>query len=119
MVCVRGDINHELTHESLLLQAVPQEVYVELNPKDANECGIKPSERIMVESQRSSIQANVLISPSVQPGQVFIPMHYDEVNKLTHAHFEPYSKQPSYKDCAVRICRASELSPYTSSGDMS
>lgn len=97
----------------------PQEVYVELNPNDANECGIKPSEKIMVESQRGSIQANVLISPSVQPGQVFIPMHYREVNKLTHAHFDPYSKQPSYKDCAVRLCKASELSPYTSSGDMS
>ena len=22
---------------------------------------------------------------------------------LTHAHFDPYSKQPSYKDCAVRV----------------
>ena len=30
-------------------------------------------------------------------------MHYDVTNRLTLAHFDPYSKQPSYKDCAVRI----------------
>jgi assimilatory nitrate reductase catalytic subunit len=46
------------------------------------------------------------VTPTVQPGQVFIPMHYDATNQLTHAHFDPYSKQPSYKDCAVRVRRA-------------
>ncbi len=45
------------------------------------------------------------MTPTVQPGQVFIPMHYDATNKLTYAHFDPYSKQPSYKDCAVRVRR--------------
>lgn len=30
-------------------------------------------------------------------------MHYRQTNQLTLAHFDPYSKQPSYKDCAVRI----------------
>lgn len=94
----------------------PQQVYIELNPEDANRENITPNEKIMVESQRGSIQANVQISPSVQPGQVFIPMHYKEVNKLTHAHFDPYSKQPSYKDCAVRLCKPDELSPFITRG---
>ena len=30
-------------------------------------------------------------------------MHYPATNQLTDAHFDPYSKQPSYKDCAVRV----------------
>ena len=28
-------------------------------------------------------------------------MHYEEVNRLTHPAFDPYSRQPSYKACAV------------------
>jgi len=39
----------------------------------------------------------------VQPGQIFIPMHYDVTNKLTRAEFDPHSRQPSYKHCAVRL----------------
>ena len=31
----------------------------------------------------------------VQPGQLFIPMHYAECNQLTMAVFDPYSRQPS------------------------
>jgi assimilatory nitrate reductase catalytic subunit len=33
-------------------------------------------------------------------------MHYDTANLLTDAVFDPYSRQPSYKACAVRIARA-------------
>jgi assimilatory nitrate reductase catalytic subunit len=42
----------------------------------------------------------------VQPGQVFMPMHYATTNRLTHAAFDPYSRQPAYKACAVRVDRA-------------
>ena len=45
------------------------------------------------------------VTPSVQPGQVFMPMHYATVNQLTLSSFDPYSKQPSYKACAVRVRR--------------
>ena len=30
-------------------------------------------------------------------------MHYAVTNRLTDAVFDPYSKQPSYKACAVAI----------------
>jgi assimilatory nitrate reductase catalytic subunit len=46
------------------------------------------------------------LTPTVQPGQVFLPMHYAEVNRLTRSSFDPYSRQPSYKHCAVRLERA-------------
>ena len=32
----------------------------------------------------------------------FIPMHYDVTNKLTRTEYDPHSRQPSYKYCAVR-----------------
>ena len=44
----------------------------------------------------------------VQPGQLFIPMHYADTNQLTFASFDPYSRQPSYKHCAVRVRREAE-----------
>jgi anaerobic selenocysteine-containing dehydrogenase len=32
-------------------------------------------------------------------------MHYAGTNELTYPAFDPYSRQPSYKYCAVRIER--------------
>jgi predicted molibdopterin-dependent oxidoreductase YjgC len=42
-----------------------------------------------------------LLTPTIQPGQLFMPMHYEETNLLTKADFDPHSHQPSYKACAV------------------
>jgi assimilatory nitrate reductase catalytic subunit len=30
-------------------------------------------------------------------------MHYDVANKLTRTEYDPQSRQPSYKFCAVRL----------------
>jgi len=49
--------------------------------------------------------AKAFITSTIQPGQVFVPMHYAEANRLTLASFDPYSRQPSYKACAVRLER--------------
>ena len=98
---------------AVLRQLYPRDVYVEINPADARRANVKPNDRVVVESQRGSIVAKAFVTHSVQPGQVFMPMHYDAVNQLTLAHFDPHSRQPSYKDCAVCIYRAhpSETSP--------
>jgi assimilatory nitrate reductase catalytic subunit len=88
---------------AVLRQLAPQRVYVEVNPEDATRENLRPNQRVLVESQRGAAEARVFVTHSVQPGQVFMAMHYAETNLLTHAHFDPYSKQPSYKDCAVRI----------------
>ena len=78
-------------------------MYVEINPADARQVKIKPNERVVVESQRGQITAKAFVTHTIQAGQVFMPMHYEVVNRLTLAHFDPYSRQPSYKDCAVRV----------------
>jgi len=91
---------------AVLRQLAPKEIYVEINPQDARREGIRPSQLVLVESQRGRLKAKAFITLTVAPGQVFIPMHYATTNRLTHAHFDPYSSQPSYKNCAVRIRRA-------------
>jgi assimilatory nitrate reductase catalytic subunit len=88
---------------AVLRELYPPDLYVEINPADARHAGIKPNDRVVVESQRGKLVATAFVTHSVQPGQVFIPMHYEATNRLTLAHFDPYSRQPSYKNCAVRV----------------
>jgi assimilatory nitrate reductase catalytic subunit len=88
---------------AVLRKLYPQNVYVEINPADAQRLGVAPWEWVHVESQRGRIEARAFVTHAVPEGQVFVPMHYETVNQLTHAVFDPYSKQPAYKACAVRI----------------
>jgi assimilatory nitrate reductase catalytic subunit len=87
----------------VLRKLAPASLYVELNPADARRLDIRPQEVIVIESRRAAIEATAFLTPTVQPGQVFLPMHYAAANRLTDAVFDPYSKQPSYKACAVRV----------------
>ncbi|MCA9054375.1 MAG: nitrate reductase, partial [Planctomycetaceae bacterium] len=80
--------------------------FVEINPQDAATLGIGSNEDVVIESQRGRMTATALLTRSVCPGQLFVPMHYEETNRLTDSVFDPYSKQPSYKACAVRIWKA-------------
>lgn len=89
----------------VLRKLYPQRLYVEINPNDARSLGITPNEMVSVESQRGRVIAQAFLTPSVPVGQVFVPMHESNANQLTDAVFDPYSKQPSYKSCAVRVTR--------------
>jgi assimilatory nitrate reductase catalytic subunit len=92
------------TSKSPVLRALyPADIYVEINPVDARRIGIKPDQRVIVESQRGTLVAKAFVTYCVRPGQVFLPMHYEATNRLTLAHFDRYSRQPSYKNCAVQI----------------
>lgn len=88
---------------SVLARLYPNQPFVEINPTDAETLKLKPQQKVIVQSRRGRTSANAMITPTVAPGNLFMPMHYEEVNQLTLSHFDPYSKQPSYKDCAVKI----------------
>lgn len=88
---------------AVLRKLYPASLYVEINPFDANAAEIRAHDRLIVESRRGSLSAYAHVTASVPVGQVFLPMHYRETNLLTDAVFDPYSKQPAYKSCAVRI----------------
>ncbi len=81
----------------------PQQCYVEIHPLDAKELGIAPQQTVQVASRRASVAAVAVLSACVQRGQCFMAMHYEEVNRLTFAAFDPHSRQPSYKACAVSV----------------
>lgn len=98
---------------AVLRKLAPEEAYVEINPVDARRAGIKPDQWVVVESQRGAVAAKAFVTLCVRPGQVFLPMHYEGTNRLTLGHFDPHSRQPSYKNCAVRIRPAAKTSGET------
>ena len=92
------------TNKSKILRKLyPEECYLEIHPDDAQRLGITDRQQLTVTSRRASITAQAYYAPTVQPGQVFLPMHYKEINKLTHPSFDPFSRQPNYKYSAVNI----------------
>ncbi|MEO7100833.1 MAG: nitrate reductase [Luteolibacter sp.] len=87
----------------ILKKLYPATPYVEIHPKDALKYGLKAGGQVTIRSRRGEMDAAVYLAPTVQQGQIFLPMHYKEVNRLTHRSFDPHSRQPNYKACAVSI----------------
>ncbi|HNB11050.1 MAG TPA: molybdopterin dinucleotide binding domain-containing protein, partial [bacterium] len=93
----------------VLHQAVPSS-YVELNPDDAKELGIRHGDKVRLTSRRGSIVMSASINERGVPphGMVFVPF-FDEshlINELTLDAFCPISRQPDFKKCAVKVERA-------------
>jgi anaerobic selenocysteine-containing dehydrogenase len=94
---------------AVLRKLYRDESYVEINPKDADALRVLSDAWVIVESRRGRMRARAHVTHVVAPGQVFVPMHNKETNQLTLASFDPFSRQPSYKHCAVRVYREGEV----------
>ena len=93
-----------------LRRAMP-ESYVEMHPDDARALGVENGAMVRVESRRGAVELPVWIDGRGAPvaGSLFVPF-FDErlrINEVTLNAFDPFSKQPDYKKCAVRVRRAS------------
>jgi assimilatory nitrate reductase catalytic subunit len=80
--------------------------WLEMNPADADLLELKPYNRVNVVSRRSSVRnVELRITGIVAPGQVFMPFHFSETNsnRVTLGAFDPISREPNFKQCAVRI----------------
>jgi len=87
----------------VLRKLYPASISIEINPLAAGRLGIVANAPVTIASRRAKIAATACITTTVQPGQIFAPMHYAAVNQLTHPSFDPHSRQPSYKACAVAV----------------
>ncbi len=91
-----------------VLEGLAPEAWVEIHPHDAARLGVCPGDYVKVVSERGSIdRIRARITSIVRPAEVFIPFHWDErcANRLTRDEFDPISREPNYKQCAVRIER--------------
>jgi anaerobic selenocysteine-containing dehydrogenase len=95
--------NTRTAKSAVLRKLYPADCYVEVHAGDADRLGIVPEEWIRVRTRRGSLRARAFVASTVSPGQIFLPMHYEGVNALTQAEFDPYSRQPSYKHCAATL----------------
>ena len=78
--------------------------YMEMNPDAAKELGIEHMSYARLISRRGDGVVLVQLTQRVSPNMVFIPFHFHEcVNRLTLGLLDPHSRQPAYKQCAVRI----------------
>jgi assimilatory nitrate reductase catalytic subunit len=89
-----------------ILERLAPEAWVEVNPDDASRLGITSGDRVRLASRRGHVDDIVVrVTAIVRPGEVFAPFHWDEwsVNRLTVDEFDPISREPNYKQAAVRI----------------
>jgi assimilatory nitrate reductase catalytic subunit len=89
-----------------ILERLSPEAWVEMNPRDARARQLKPQDRVDVVSRRGRVRGVVLrVTETVGPGQVFVPFHYAEANanQVTQSAFDPISREPNYKQSAVRV----------------
>ncbi len=92
------------TDRSPVLRAMsPDRLHVEVAPADASRLGIGHGDRVIVASAQGSLEATARVTPTIQAGQLFLPMHHLDTNQVTAANFDPYSRQPSFKHAAATI----------------
>lgn len=90
----------------ILHRAMPHG-YVELNIADAKRLQIQTGDEVKLTSRRGEIILPAAVNQRGLPApmQVFVPF-FDEdmlINELTLDAFDPISKQPDYKKCAVSV----------------
>jgi formate dehydrogenase alpha subunit len=97
-----------MTRRNRAIDLVSPCAYIEVNPDDAGELGIRNQDMVKVSSRRGSINIKALLSERPSRGIVFIPFHFREAaaNVLTNTALDPISKIPELKACAVKIERA-------------
>jgi assimilatory nitrate reductase catalytic subunit len=96
------------TREAPILEHLSPRAWLEMNPRDAKRLGLRSHDRVSVVSQRGSVHGVELrLTEITAPGQVFMPFHFFEtnVNEVTQSAFDAISREPNYKQCAVRVER--------------
>ncbi len=78
--------------------------YMEINPDSARDMGIQSMQYVRLVSRRGDAVVMAQLTHRVPRNMVFIPMHYhDCVNRLSLGLLDPYSRQPAFKQCSIRI----------------
>ena len=91
-----------------ILERLSPHAWVEMNPRDARGLRLRPQDRVDVVSRRGRVRGIELrVTETVAQGQIFVPFHYAEANanEVTQSAFDPYSREPNYKQSAARVER--------------
>jgi anaerobic selenocysteine-containing dehydrogenase len=97
------------TQQVAMLDSMTPNAWLEMNPVDAKRLDLSTHDRVMVISRRSRVRnLELRITGIIAPGQVFMPFHFSETNSnlVTLGAFDPISREPNFKQCAVRVERS-------------
>ncbi|MEM8737301.1 MAG: nitrate reductase [Planctomycetota bacterium] len=103
---------HTRTKSALAPELARQEPepFVEIHPDDAAHARLRPGDWCTLTTRRGRATARVRVVPTLRPGVVFSTFHFGpsfapgvNLNDLTNSAFDPRSKQPELKACAVRL----------------
>jgi predicted molibdopterin-dependent oxidoreductase YjgC len=95
-----------------ILEQIAPRAWVEMNPVDAERLHLRPHDLVDVVSTRGRVRSVELrVTEIIAPGQVFVPFHFAEwnINQVTQDIFDPISREPNYKQCAVRVEKSSAV----------
>lgn len=96
------------TAEVPQLHAMVPRAWLEMNPEDARRLSLRQHDRVTIASRRAQVSdVELRITSIIAPGHVFMPFHFAEQNSnlLTLGAFDPISREPNFKQCAVRVER--------------
>jgi formate dehydrogenase major subunit len=80
------------TRSNPWLAELQQEMFVEVNPRDANDLGFKDGDDVWVEgAEKGRIKVKAMVTRRVKPGLAFIPFHFG-------GEFEGEDLRPKYPE---------------------
>ena len=88
-----------------LLARMP-DLEIHMSAEDGERYGVDNGEWIRVRSRRGDLEGRVSYTEKMRSGEIFVPfvkLKDHAANFLTNSAFDPNSKIPEYKVCAVRI----------------
>jgi anaerobic selenocysteine-containing dehydrogenase len=94
------------TSQVPILQRMSPSAWLEMSTRDAQALRLRPHDRVDVISRRGRVRnVELRVTEIVAAGQVFMPFHFVETNanQVTQSAFDPISREPNYKQCAVAV----------------
>ena len=100
------------------LNKLNPEPFVEIHPDDATALDVATGDRVEVASRRGHAVLPAKVSNRVQPGNCFVPFHWNDVfgehlaiNAVTSDAIDPDSQQPEFKVSAVTLTNVAVAYP--------
>ena len=92
------------------LNKTEPEPFLEIHDQDARARGIRDGRPVTLRSARGAARLTARVTRAIRPGVVFAPFHWgplwnplSTVNATTTDFFDPRSKEPEIKACAVQV----------------
>jgi len=89
----------------------PAPLLARVNPETLATGGLADGERAALSSRRATVTVTVAADEAVPVDLVWLPIHHPLTNHLTIDALDPRSKEPNFKQCAVRLTPSADSTP--------